>query len=957
MKRWLFVLPILLCLVALGVWLGSAARERQELEPLVLTTGLSAPAAALPADALVLTVADGVALVPPFALRQDSSAAGGMTLVLPKGTGTRERTGRARLMLEVPAPQKGASAPAEPAQEKPAGKVSSPAPGPKGVTYCAWARVYWRDSCSNSACLKVGDGPERTFGNDSVYGCWHWVSAGQYALAPGKVFLTIAEREDGIALDQLLFTSDPKYAPAGPISRAGEGRGIRRFADDFSRSPGHGMEGWDLQSGKWNIAFTFDPNRIPCQYALEGVAAPAAGQDGASAVALVKSPPWYGCRLSFSFQPMKAGKYGAVLDRDAAAGEALYLGFRLGEGQATLEVDGEGLRSSTALRDAVRLNQWHHVVIERWAWVTRVWVDSRTVFTSYAAPPRAGQAGFFVSSGAAAFDDVELEETPWQADDGNALALPWTAGGDAKWYRTAGGTRALVGRSGSLAASLGGMGLEEIVLEEIPRPKGRFAVLAAGLDEERSGDAARVFRRPELAGGNGPPSAVLQVEGEEARLRCVAFRYGERVPKTYALGPYSFTQDEIPDESDYIDFTPEELRQMARSADADKDLRRQKMIPLVGNPSEELGLWLGERGSWHVHDGALHGAGPNAQLRHALEFAGDMAAHLKVRLPDARSVAEIELYSGPEAGMRVQVGAEQALAAAASGAAVSVPAPADGKWHELLVCVTGQSLAVTLDKNAAQQVSSRRGDGGRILLKVPQGRAEFDDIEFTAPQYGADGSVYDFQRQESDWWREGRWVPHAGNACALASHWISLLEAQGKGMLWNKRTFGQDLLVGFDVEENADWHGWHGPGEGHVHYPFDNICAVLAPASGRDVDHGYRLEVNSRNRSATVLYRNGKEVARVAQDGNFPIRYNGGHGPYSPRRNHITLVKRGALLRAIINGREVLRFTDPEPLVVNTAGVGGYDTRANFARVEVRTLEGAQGGEGKAPPGEKNKGS
>ena len=118
---------------------------------------------------------------------------------------------------------------------------------------------------------------------------------------------------------------------------------------------------------------------------------------------------------------------------------------------------------------------------------------------------------------------------------------------------------------------------------------------------------------------------------------------------------------------------------------------------------------------------------------------------------------------------------------------------------------------------------------------------------------------------------------------------------------------------------------------------------VLAPPHSADVNRGYRLEVNSQNRTATVLYRNGKEVARVAQDGKFPIQYVGGHAPYVPRRNHITLIKRGALLRVVINAIEVLRFTDPEPLVTGQAGIGGYDTRINFSHVEVRQVGRAAG--------------
>lgn len=54
------------------------------------------------------------------------------------------------------------------------------------------------------------------------------------------------------------------------------------------------------------------------------------------------------------------------------------------------------------------------------------------------------------------------------------------------------------------------------------------------------------------------------------------------------------------------------------------------------------------------------------------------------------------------------------------------------------------------------------------------------------------------------------------------------------------------------------------------------------------------------------------------------------------RRNLITFARNGARLRAIVNGREVLNYTDPEPLEVDRVAVGGYDTSMNFSHIEIR---------------------
>jgi hypothetical protein len=158
-------------------------------------------------------------------------------------------------------------------------------------------------------------------------------------------------------------------------------------------------------------------------------------------------------------------------------------------------------------------------------------------------------------------------------------------------------------------------------------------------------------------------------------------------------------------------------------------------------------------------------------------------------------------------------------------------------------------------------------------------------------------------------------------------------------MLWNKRTFAGDLLLSTNIEENSEWMGWE-QDPSHIHHPYDNI--VLCLGKGQDTGSGYRLEVNSRDRTATVLYRADKEVASVPQDYRFPIQYKGGHAPYSPRRNRISLVRQGNRLRALVNGVEVLSYTDPDPLATERVGIGGYQTHVNFSRIMVRELGGTR---------------
>lgn len=85
--------------------------------------------------------------------------------------------------------------------------------------YVLWCRTYWSDECGNSFSFVIDDGQPFVFGEDSTFKCWHWVQSPkrlkQLKLEPGSHKLTLKNREDGVALDQILITDDRKYCPVG----------------------------------------------------------------------------------------------------------------------------------------------------------------------------------------------------------------------------------------------------------------------------------------------------------------------------------------------------------------------------------------------------------------------------------------------------------------------------------------------------------------------------------------------------------------------------------------------------------------------------------------------------------------------------------------------------------------------------------------------------------------------
>ncbi|MBA4389253.1 MAG: hypothetical protein C0404_14870 [Verrucomicrobia bacterium] len=854
----------------------------------------------LPTDAIILDLADAQAVKPPFVLGPHPAAARGTALMLPDATRAATANVSATLNLEVRQPGK----------------------------YHVWVSALWRDACRNSITVRLDDHPGYAAGQDAVYSAWHWVRAGTVELSAGRHTAAIAGREDGVAVDQLFLTRDPAFTPVLASRMLGRGQQIQRFGDDFARSPGHGLANWDLRSGDWRIVFGFDPNRIPNQYALHGTAT------NGQAVALIRDMPWNGCRFAFSMRPTTNGHSGAVLDSSVDGSQALRVGIELTGNGASLHVRGNGLDIRKDITAAVRLQQWHRIVIERWAWTTSVSIDGNDMFTHYDTKAGAGRVGFFVDSGEAVFDDVALEEILWLADNGREFTMHWTPDAGAQWFRPAvtNLAEALMGRKGAISSDWPGRVIDEVVVEDVPDPSGNRPAGVTGFDQASGAGGFRTLRRS-AAGSRQGSRLSLEAGEKQSSIRRIAARCANVTPDLALIGPYQFGEPNIEDASDYLDFTPEEYREIQQSPEVQKLRREVKFKPVLGR-GDDYSPWEIQRGAWTLQDKSLAGLGPGALLRHSQDIAGDFEARLRIRLVLSNSVAEVGLHMSDDSRQCVRIAADRNPPGSITNT-ISLAA-STGAWHVLRVRADRDRLFAGLDDRPFEELATPGMTGGRILLAVPSGQAQFDDIEFIQPRRTDSSVLYVFDRQETDWWREGgEWVDHGGIACVQASSWISLQAPRGEGMLWNKRAFSSNLLVALDVQENSEWFGWN-RNPSHVHHSFDNICIALGPA--RDSSKGYRVELNARGRAATVLYRDGVEVAAVRQDHRFPMRYNGGHAPYTPRKNRISLRKQGGLLVLTVNGRDVLRYEDPSPLPVSRAGIGGHHTHINFTWVEIINL-------------------
>lgn len=146
--------------------------------------------AAAPAPArlhLVIEAESMSGLTAPMALAEESDTAGGQCVRIPAGLKGATPTGRIETSFNMPAE----------------GEVK------------VWYRVHWNGTCANSLTMSVAGMPEYIVGEDGTYGAWHWVHTPVIPLPQGEHTLVIGQREEDVAIDQILITQDLEYFPMG----------------------------------------------------------------------------------------------------------------------------------------------------------------------------------------------------------------------------------------------------------------------------------------------------------------------------------------------------------------------------------------------------------------------------------------------------------------------------------------------------------------------------------------------------------------------------------------------------------------------------------------------------------------------------------------------------------------------------------------------------------------------
>ena len=122
-----------------------------------------------------------------------------------------------------------------------------------------------------------------------------------------------------------------------------------------------------------------------------------------------------------------------------------------------------------------------------------MWLDGQPVLCALDRRPAAARAGLVVDQGAAVFDDVEIEEIPWAAEDGDTRRMAWDVEDGARWYRPRDQRAedgALIGRRGAIAPRHGPWPIRELMLDA-GVAAASCRIVAAGLREVENTDPSR----------------------------------------------------------------------------------------------------------------------------------------------------------------------------------------------------------------------------------------------------------------------------------------------------------------------------------------------------------------------------------------------------------------------------------------------------------------------------------
>ncbi len=269
---------------------------------------------------------------------------------------------------------------------------------PAAGHYRVWARTFWQDGCTNALFLTANKGARLVFGNDAVYGRWHWVKGQTLDLSEGINYLTFSNHSDGVALDKLEITNDLQHLPEG---LGGE---ITRFYDGFAGCDADNTGSWEGISGKWRIVQPGNDEAAVsdclAQWALEG------------GLALAGYSIWKDYDAQVSLMLARPGRAG-ILFYTLSGAEGLRLSVNAAPERTTVRLENLSDGTAEVLAEAERpgnvFDRWFTLGARRDGEKIVAVLDGTPMFELACPVVAEGRFGLFSEGGGAYFDNVEID--------------------------------------------------------------------------------------------------------------------------------------------------------------------------------------------------------------------------------------------------------------------------------------------------------------------------------------------------------------------------------------------------------------------------------------------------------------------------------------------------------------------------------------------------------------------
>ncbi len=279
------------------------------------------------------------------------------------------------------------------------GRVTYRIDVPSGGRYRIWGRMFWQDGCTNAVFLSINQSSRTVFGNDAVFGQWHWVKGQTVNLHKGVNYLTFSNHSDGIALDKLEITNDLSYCPEG---LGGE---ITRFYDGFAGCDADNTGSWQFMSGKWRVV---EPGRDE-----SSVNACLAQWDPSGGAALAGFPIWtdYDAQVSIRFSgPASAG----LLFFSTATDQTLALSMNASETGCILTIEKRTSDTQAPLAMVTiagfAFDRWYQLGYRVDGQTIQGFLDDTLVCQAQCVIQPRGQLGLFTANGGGVyFDNIQAD--------------------------------------------------------------------------------------------------------------------------------------------------------------------------------------------------------------------------------------------------------------------------------------------------------------------------------------------------------------------------------------------------------------------------------------------------------------------------------------------------------------------------------------------------------------------